>query len=105
MNYYRKNGPQIWLCFCFDPLRCTKQLNSLTSMHMFSCLGVREITLQTGCERSRVQIPALARVLCLLFCFIVIECGGVIIIIICIKFCNSFCSVNLSSIINILQNL
>jgi len=49
-----------------------KQLNSLTSIDMFSSLGGLEVTRRTMVRLIRVQFLTVARILCLLFCFVVV---------------------------------
>jgi len=80
-----------------------KQLNSLTLIEAFCCLGGLGIT---QCERCRVRFPALARIfrLALLFwccCVFAFLFKNIIVMI----FCNSFYSFNSFSILNILHNL
>jgi len=50
-------GSQIWLClFMFQPITL-KQLNSLTLIDKFSCLGARAVTLQTSEREVPGSIP------------------------------------------------
>jgi len=50
-----------------------KQLNSLTSINTFSCLGGRKVTLQTGVRVVPGSIPGSGKGFCMFaFCFVVV---------------------------------
>jgi len=99
-------GPQIRHClFTFRPI-ASKQLNSLTTIDFLSWLGGAVVTHPLWGKRSRVQFPAPARVLCLIFCIVnVVFLLFVQKRLICHKFCNSLFNVYLFSKLKILTDL
>jgi len=114
-TYWRKNdivkmsGPQILLSNCLFTFRpiASEQLNSLTTIDTLSWLGGAVVThpLWVQDVPSRVQFQAPARVLfdVLFYCCCDFPfCNTSLYF---RKFCNSFCNVDLFSILNILQDL
>jgi len=96
-------GPQIRFClFTFRPI-ASKLLNSLNAIDILSWLGGAVVKHRFGCKSSQVQFAAPARVLCLNFCFVVLFLLYVQKIFVTI-FCNSYCIVNLLSILNKLMH-
>jgi len=78
IKYYRKSfgekyGPQIWLClFMFRPITL-KQLNSLTSIDIFSLPDGREVIPHTAARDVPGSVLGSGNgFLCLIFCFVVL---------------------------------
>jgi len=107
MNLLKMRGPKIRLCFfTFRPI-ALKQLHSLTTIHNLSWLGGAEVShplklrdVQGSITGSVKDFYVWVYVL-LLLCFYFLSNNTSFVT----KFCNSFCVVNLFSMLNILQDL
>jgi len=107
MNLLKMCGSQNRLClFTFRPI-ASKQLNILTTIDDFSWLGGAVVTNPLRVQEVPRSIPGSGKGFYVwIFCFVVV----VFLLfvqthIICYKICDSFCTVNLISILNILQDL
>jgi len=100
-------GPQIRLClFTFRPI-ASNQLNSLTTIDAHSWLGGAVVTHPLWVQEFPGSIPGAGKgfyvsfVVLLLLCFYSLFKNTLFVT----KFCNSFCNVDLFSLLNILQDL
>ena len=112
-----QNITEKWICWNVWPANsdlfiyispiASKQLNSLTIMVTFSWLGGAVVTHPLWVQEYPGLIPGSGKeFLCLIFCF------GVVVFLLFVQntlsvaqCCNSFCSVNLCSILSIMQDL
>ena len=99
LQYYRK---------IYVSTRYTaQQLNSLTSIDLFSWLGGPEVTHPTGCESYTCLIPGFGNDFYVCFFVWLLLCVFFVVqnTLFVMKVCNSCCNFNAFSILNILQNL
>jgi len=68
-NFVEKVWPENLALFMFRPT--LKQLNNLSAIDTFSCLGGPEVTLQTRVQEVSIHASG-NTILCLLFCFLVV---------------------------------
>ena len=101
------SGPQIWLCLFTVRSIAPKQLNGLTTIDTLSWLGGAVVTHPPWVQEVPGSFPGSRTGLYVWFVVLFLLCFYFLVKkhIICHKSCNSFCNVNLFSILNILPDL
>jgi len=99
-------GPQIWLCLFIFRFISFKELNNLTSIDTFPCLGGLEVTHQIVVRDVPCSIPGSCKIndfhVCFLLLYFYICVHNILF---AVYICYSLCHVNSLCILNIWQSL
>jgi len=107
MYLLKMSGPQIWLClFTFRPI-ASKQLNGLTTINILSWLGGAVVTHPLWVYEVPGSNPGSGKGFYVWFFELLLLCFYFFVqnTLFVAKYCNSFYTVNLFSILNVLQDL